>query len=143
MKNILKVISIVFMFSLLVGGTMQMKVIAANSGNGTSNTASSGDDGYDPSAVLQVTQYGEYANEEVDPVAKAQSLFGAAMTLVTLIVVAILIYAGFLYATASGDDSKIEKAGKTATYAVVGLIVAFVAGLITKYVLQHVLGVGE
>jgi len=38
-----------------------------------------------------------------------------------------LIYAGFSFVTAAGDEKKVENARKTITYAVVGLIVALLA----------------
>ena len=41
------------------------------------------------------------------------SLFSAAFMLLVLVSIVMLIYAGFIYITASGDDSKIEKATKS------------------------------
>lgn len=63
-----------------------------------------------------------------------QNLSGVSNLIVTLlnwvfgvllaIGVAFLLYAGFLYITAQGDDKKIEKAKKTLTWAIIGIAIA-------------------
>ena len=52
-----------------------------------------------------------------------------------IVAAAILIYNGFMYMTASGDESKVEKATKGITYAIVGLIIAAVAFMIVNFVI--------
>ena len=41
--------------------------------------------------------------------------------------IAVILYAAFLYMTAGGDDTRIEKAKKTFIYGIVGIIVAMLA----------------
>lgn len=62
------------------------------------------------------------------------------ISLAALIAVGILIYSGIQYIVASGDEGKIEKATKGITYAVVGLIIAFISVLIVNFVLTSLLG---
>ena len=55
-----------------------------------------------------------------------------------IVAAAILIFNGFMYITASGDEGKIQKATKGITYAIVGLIIAAVAFLIVNFVVQQI-----
>lgn len=52
-----------------------------------------------------------------------------------LAAVAMLIFAGFMYITANGDETKIGKATKTLTFAIVGLVVCFIAVMLVNFVL--------
>jgi TRAP-type C4-dicarboxylate transport system permease small subunit len=54
--------------------------------------------------------------------------------------VVVLIFSGYMYITASGDEAKIEKATKSLTYAIVGLAIAFIAVLLVNFVLKDLLG---
>ena len=62
-----------------------------------------------------------------------------AITLAGLIAVAYLVYSGITYIVAAGDESKIEKATKGITYAVIGLIICFISVLIVNFILEQVL----
>ena len=62
------------------------------------------------------------------------------ISLSALIAVAVLIYSGLQYILASGDEGKVEKATKGITYAIVGLVICFVAVLIVNFVLTRLLG---
>ena len=63
-------------------------------------------------------------------------LIGAA----ALAAVIMLIAAGFMYITANGDEAKIGKATKTLTFAIVGLVVCFIAVMLVNFVLKTWLG---
>ncbi|GEM_PF-495837 len=56
-----------------------------------------------------------------------------------VIAVVMIIVAGFQYITASGDENKIGKATKTLTFAIVGLVVCFIAVLLVNFVLTNFL----
>jgi TRAP-type C4-dicarboxylate transport system permease small subunit len=58
-----------------------------------------------------------------------------------VICVAVLIFSGYMYITASGDEAKVEKASKSLTFAIVGLAIAFIAVLLVNFVLKNLLGV--
>lgn len=55
-----------------------------------------------------------------------------------LIAVVFLVYNGILYIISGGDESKVEKATKGITYAVIGLIICFVSVLV-KFVLGNII----
>lgn len=59
--------------------------------------------------------------------------------LAALVCVAILIASGYSYITAAGDETKIEKATKSLTYAIVGLVICFISVIIVQFVLTNVL----
>ncbi len=61
--------------------------------------------------------------------------------LAALVAVVMLIYAGYLYITANGDENKVSSATKTLTFAIVGLVVVFIAVLLVNFVLNSVLQV--
>lgn len=50
--------------------------------------------------------------------------------------VIMIIVGGIFYATSAGDSSKVTKAKNTLTYAIVGLVVAFLAYAIINWVVQ-------
>lgn len=50
--------------------------------------------------------------------------------------VVMIIYAGITYTTSAGDSKGVEKAKGTITYAVIGLVVALLAGAIVNFVLN-------
>ncbi len=54
-----------------------------------------------------------------------------------VVAVIMLIAAGFMYITANGDEGKIGKATKTLTFAIVGLVVCFIAVLLVNFVLKE------
>jgi cytochrome bd-type quinol oxidase subunit 2 len=62
-----------------------------------------------------------------------------AIGLAALVCVAILIASGYSYITAAGDEAKIEKATKSLTYAIVGLVICFISVILVRFVLTNVL----
>lgn len=62
-----------------------------------------------------------------------------AIGLAALVCVVILIASGYSYITAAGDEVRIEKATKTLTFAIVGLVICFIAVILVRFVLTSVL----
>lgn len=62
-----------------------------------------------------------------------------AIGLAALAAVGMLIYAGYMYISAGGDEGKVEKATKTLTFAIVGLVVCFIAVMLVQFVLTNIL----
>jgi len=60
-----------------------------------------------------------------------------AIGLAALAAVVMLIAAGFMYITANGDENKIGKATKTLTFAIVGLVICFIAVMLVNFVLNQ------
>ncbi len=61
--------------------------------------------------------------------------------LAALVAVVMLVAAGFKYITANGDEGKIKSATSTLTFAIVGLVICFIAIIIVQFVLGEVLEV--
>ncbi len=55
-----------------------------------------------------------------------------------LVAVAVLVFNGFMYITASGDEGKVQKATKGITYAVVGLVIAAIAFIIVNFIIDAI-----
>ena len=61
-------------------------------------------------------------------------IINAALQLVGIIFLALMVYAGYLWMTAQGDESQIEKAQKIVTSAIIGLVLTMSAYAITAFV---------
>ena len=57
-----------------------------------------------------------------------------------VVCVAILIFAGYTYMTAGGDEGKIQTATKSLTWAIIGLVLSLVAVMLIKFVSEKILG---
>ncbi len=62
-----------------------------------------------------------------------------AIGIAALAAVVMLIFAGYKYISANGDEGKVEEATKTLTYAIVGLVVCFIAVMLVQFVLANIL----
>ena len=62
------------------------------------------------------------------------SFIAAALGLLGVILVVLVVYAGFIWMTAQGNDEKIKKAKGMITSAVIGMIIIFAAYAITNFV---------
>lgn len=65
----------------------------------------------------------------------------SALSLIGIILVVIVIYAGFLWMTAGGNEEKVTKAKKWLTNAVIGIVITMLAYAIAEFVLEAALGV--
>jgi amino acid transporter len=64
------------------------------------------------------------------------SFIQAAIGLLGVILVVLVIYAGFLWMTAQGNEEKVKKAKQIITQAVIGIILIFAAYAITGFVVS-------
>jgi len=78
-------------------------------------------------------------DEEGDVLSVARRGIRLAILLAALVCVAVLVGAGYSYITAAGDEQKVEKATKTLTYAIVGLVICFIAVILVEFVLNNLL----
>lgn len=62
-----------------------------------------------------------------------------AIGIAALAAVVMLIFAGYKYISANGDENKVEEATKTLTFAIVGLVVCFIAVMLVQFVLTNIL----
>jgi lysylphosphatidylglycerol synthetase-like protein (DUF2156 family) len=89
------------------------------------------------SLLPSLTLAADYNVEIKDPATtNVSEIIGKVITwvlgLVGGIAVLFIVYAGILYVTSGGNKERIEKAKQTLTYAVIGLIVIVLAGVIVK-----------
>ncbi len=68
------------------------------------------------------------------------TVIGQALTLVGLIFLLLMVYAGFLWMTARGEDTQVEKAKKIIFTTVIGLIIVMSAYAITIFVTSGLAG---
>ncbi len=75
---------------------------------------------------------------ERDPREAAMSLIRLIMTFIGLIAVCIMLYGGFLWMTAAGNEDKVETAKKLIMAGIIGLIIILAAFLIVNFVVTNV-----
>ena len=63
-----------------------------------------------------------------------------ALGLVGIILVALIVYGGFLYMTSAGDPTKVAKARKVITEAIIGLLIILSSLAITEFVIRSITG---
>lgn len=63
-------------------------------------------------------------------------LIGAALSLMGIVFVVLLIYAGFLWMTAQGNDEKVKQAKKILSGAIIGIVLTFTSYAITTFVID-------
>ena len=63
------------------------------------------------------------------------------MSVAVLIAVVFIVVTGFTYILSFGDEVKIQKANKALVYIIVGLIVALVAPLLIRFLLEQIMAV--
>lgn len=83
-------------------------------------------------AGIQFTEY-------TDLISFLYGILNLAVSVAALIAVIFLVYAGIRYILAAGDDKKIETATKTIIYALVGLVICFIAPLVVRFIVSNVL----
>lgn len=66
-------------------------------------------------------------------------LVNLAISFSVVIAIVALIIAGFKYILAMGDEEKIEEATKSLIFAIVGLVIVFVAPLVVEYITNTLL----
>lgn len=78
----------------------------------------------------------------MDPRIIAAIIIRSALALIGTVFIVLIVYAGFLYMTAGGEEGNIEKAKKLLYNSVVGLIIILSAYSIAYFVFSVVLGTG-
>ena len=72
-----------------------------------------------------------------------KNISNTALTLISVVAVVMLIYGGFRYVVSGGDSKKVTDAKNTILYAIIGLIVAFLALAIVNFVIGTLGVAGE
>lgn len=74
-----------------------------------------------------------------DPRIIAVNIINIALGVIGIILVALILYAGFLWMTSAGEADKVEKAKKIIINAVIGLVIILSAWAITRFVIERLL----
>lgn len=67
------------------------------------------------------------------------TVVNAALSLIGVIFTALMVYAGFKWMTAQGEESKVDDAKKIITASIIGLIITLGAYSITNFVIPRIL----
>lgn len=70
--------------------------------------------------------------------AQIQSIMGVIYMVAAVIAVIVIVIAGILYATSSGDSAKITRAKNAILYSIIGLVVVVIASAITNLIIKEV-----
>lgn len=65
-----------------------------------------------------------------------QNIINAALAFSGFVALIFLIWAGITYTSSKGDPQKVESAKKTATYAIIGLVIIFLSFFIVGLISQ-------
>lgn len=80
----------------------------------------------------------QYASQEAgNPVLLIARLIRIALSFVGIGLVGLLVYAGYTYMTAAGQDAKVDEAKSTMKNAVVGLVVIMMALTLSTFIIQR------
>jgi len=83
-------------------------------------------------------EYGEQIGlGDTDPRIMAANVIRIALGFLGIIAVGLIIYAGWLYMTAAGEEEKIEKAKKILINAIIGLVIILSAFGITTFIMSR------
>jgi hypothetical protein len=85
------------------------------------------------------TPYTANAAETPNIVQIILSIVGVALSVLGVIFLVLIIYAGYNYLIAGGDEGKIETAKHTITRAVIGLIIVLASVAIVEFVVPNLL----
>ncbi|MBC7459225.1 hypothetical protein H7200_00750 [Candidatus Saccharibacteria bacterium] len=75
-------------------------------------------------------------DQNADPAVLIKTIVNVLLFIIGLISVIMIIIGGFMYTTSAGDSGQVTKAKNTLLYAVIGLVVAFLAFAIVNYVVN-------
>jgi hypothetical protein len=112
--------------AISLGGSLVLPLAASAQGQPSGTT--------DVAGLNQVAAVTKLSAE--DPRVIAVRVINVALGLIGIIMVCLMVYAGFLWMTAGGDQEQVERAKKVIRNAIIGLIIILSSWGITKYVLS-------
>ena len=95
-------------------------------------------------ALIDISQFSsiftsKYYDVNTFANSKLAEIINYATGFAALVAVIFLIIAVYTYITAAGDADKVEKAGKTITASIIGLVIVFVARILVEFVLEKIM----
>lgn len=95
-------------------------------------------DGFNGGATTNLGNFAENANylESKDPEYYIGLFLNGFFSLLGIIFIGLILYSGFVWMTAKGNDAKVTKAKDNLTDSIIGLIIIIGAYALTSFVLQ-------
>ncbi|MBI4457697.1 hypothetical protein HY633_01910 [Candidatus Uhrbacteria bacterium] len=90
------------------------------------------------SGLNDTAKAAQYDTSQGDVAATVGSLIGGLLGFVGVIFLVLMVYAGFLYMTAQGNEDQVEKAKTLIKNAIIGIVIVFLAYAITTFVTEQV-----
>ncbi len=130
MKKMAKLYMVIgsFLFALTLMFTLFTPVLAAP-GDGAGVTAG------DPAATLDDVQDTGLAQDVNLPDFVAR-IISWVVGILGVVLVALFVYGGVVYATSIGNEERIETGKKIMLYAIIGVVIIAIAFAISRYVIQ-------
>ena len=91
-------------------------------------------------ALKKVQPIGQATGSEGDIANITGTIVNAALTLIGLIFLILMVYAGYLWMTARGDETQVEKAQEIVRGTVIGLVIVISAYAITVFITRKLGG---
>lgn len=118
---------------LWVGGAHAQVTIERNLPNTVGNELSR--------EIVQQLQGGAGASSPLsgqvqDPRIIAATIIRASLTLIGILLGVMIVYAGYLYLTAGGNDDQVATAKTMLRNAVIGLFIIFISNIATQYIVR-------
>ena len=79
---------------------------------------------------------------EGDPRVIIVRMINVTLSIIGVLLIGFLVYAGYLWMTAAGNEDQVEKAKTTIRNAVIGIAIVFAAYAISRFVIVNLLQVG-
>lgn len=90
------------------------------------------------SNLSPITGWAQYGTIGTLVDTKIASLINFMTGFAALVAVILILVAGYMFITSAGDSDKVEKAGKTLSGAIVGLVIVFIARILVEFVIKAV-----
>jgi len=79
-------------------------------------------------------------NDATTPEAYASGILSGALATLGIVFLILMVYGGFLWMTAKGDETQATKAKDTITMAVIGLMITIASYAATQFIIKYIVG---
>lgn len=93
-------------------------------------------DAFDPSTLGVVADKAGYTLSNTDTMGMVSNVISVALSMLGVIFLVLLIYGGFLWMTARGNEQQVEKAKEVMYSAIIGLVIVLAAYTISYFVVN-------
>lgn len=90
------------------------------------------------SDLSPISGWAQYGNLDTLVSTKVASLINFTTGFSVLVAVILIIVAGYMFITSAGDAERVDKASKTLSGAIIGLIIVFIARMLVEFVIKAV-----